>query len=1338
MFDCAKRRNGLNATALLLGAAAAALGFSVMAGWLFDVAWLRSALSFGVAMKANAALAMLLSGAALAVLARSEGRAAAAAAAALSLAVIAIGALTLSQDVGGRDLGIDQWLVPDTTGTARTAVPGRMSPPTAFSLILIGIALLTATRRTLGAARLPVLFAAGGTVVLVGGVALVGLMFERAAVIHFLSYARIAAYAAVGLVLLGGGVLALAIGEGRPAWALDRTTTGAFLAGILGMVFTAAISYQFTSQLQERAVDVDHSQSMIERLQKLRVDLAQFTLGTGRYLITRREEALSGREANKAAILDELSGLRRLAAGNALQLDHLERIAGLHQKRIAMSDKIIAKFRRRILAGDLPVPGEPSPLGAEYPALGVEVDRLVDAISEDEHGNLRRRQRESEAAARQAFLLLPLGTFVGLAILLLALFFLNAGAGERRRAQQALRQHAERLGAMAEIDRAIVAAKTPAAIAEAALTRLRRMLGVPRASLSLVDPGSDTAEWLVTVGPERSEIGAGVRYSVRHLGDIEQLRLGREQIVEVDSSFPQAQREALWASGVRWFVVVPMRVRDRLIGSLNFGGPFRNFSAEQIEMAGEIAAQLAIAVHQAQLDRQAREADSRYRLVFENVPVGITMTDADGRVVAGNAVAARMLGCETVGEAVRFLEDDPGRVFADPDARAEYLRLLREQGTIRNFEVELLRRDGGRFWVSMQGRLVPSGDGKRAQAVTIIDDITLRKAQERRIARLSRVKEMQSEIGSAMVRVRNRQWLLGEVCRIAVEKGGLRAAWVGWHDAEQRTIDPVASAGHLEGFLEGIRHSTDEATPDPPGVTVDVLRSGTSIVSNDLRGAARIRFREEALARGYRAAMHLPLNVAGRTEGVLVLLAAEAGFFDDDEKQLLDELAADVSFALESLQKSAQLDYLAYYDPVTGLPNRRLFTDRLARSLHARGGEKRLIAVALLDLERFRRVNETLGRSAGDALLREAGARLQRLNETVARVGPDVYGLVARGALRVDEISRSIEAKLTAAFAEPIRVGSEDLRLSCRAGVAIHPDDGADPDALLRNAEVALRRGKRLGERVTFYAPEMNARVAEALAIENRLRRAAEARQFVLHYQPKISLQDGALTGVEALIRWLDPKAGLVPPGKFIPVLEETGMIVEVGRWAVEQAFADLNAWQAAEVKVPRVAVNVSAIQLQRRDFIDGLIEEIRKGGDNPDRLELEITESLVMRSVEDSIRKLSILRGMGVTVAIDDFGTGYSSLSYLSRLPVDSLKIDRSFVAGAATDRESTAIVSTILAMARGLKLKVVAEGVETQEQANLLRLLKCDEAQGYYYSRPVPVDELGRFVQERTPKNS
>jgi len=724
---------------------------------------------------------------------------------------------------------------------------------------------------------------------------------------------------------------------------------------------------------------------------------------------------------------------------------------------------------------------------------------------------------------------------------------------------------------------------------------------------------------------------------------------------------------------------------------------------------------------------EARSADARYRLLFDNAPIGITLTGPDGSVLSANPAIARMLRHSTTEERLADLRGMTRDAYADPDARQAYINAIKlSGGNVKDFEVRLRRSDGQLFWASLTGRVVADPQGAGSLLVTMIDDISLRKEQEARIARLSRVKAMRSGINAAMMRTRERVALLDEACRIAVSEGGLLAAWVGWHDRDARLIVPVASAGNLDGMLDALARPLDYAPGEEVEISVRVLLGEGAVATQDLRSSPGVRNRKRALERGYRSAMHLPLVVEGRTEGVLVLYAGEVAFFDEEEQRLLEELASDISFALDSLRKSERLDYLAYYDALTGLPNRMLFRDRLSHSMQVRQGEPVLIAVVLIDLERFQRVNVTLGRDGGDELLREVGSCLQRASDTAARIGVNLYALALRGARSAGEVARTVESIVANCFGTSFEVKGQSLQIACRAGVALHPADGIDAEALLRNAETALDRGKRSGDRLVFYAAEMNARVADALATENKLRRALERREFVLHYQPKVCLADGRITGVEALIRWQDPDSGMVPPGRFIPILEETGLIEAVGRWVLAQALEDTQTWQARGLAAPRIAVNVSAVQLRSKHFDDIVIDAVTNSGDAPERLELEITESLLMHDVDHNIRKLVVLRGMGITIAMDDFGTGYSSLSYLARLPMDKVKIDRSFVMGIVDNTQSASIVSGIIALVHSLKMGVIAEGVETAEQAALLAKLGCDEAQGYYYSRPVPAGQL------------
>jgi diguanylate cyclase (GGDEF)-like protein len=403
--------------------------------------------------------------------------------------------------------------------------------------------------------------------------------------------------------------------------------------------------------------------------------------------------------------------------------------------------------------------------------------------------------------------------------------------------------------------------------------------------------------------------------------------------------------------------------------------------------------------------------------------------------------------------------------------------------------------------------------------------------------------------------------------------------------------------------------------------------------------------------------------------------------------------------------------------------------DRLNQQMRARSGEPTMVAVVVFDIERFGNINETLGRSGGDAMLKLVADRLEQTfdgKDRLAHIGGDDFGFFIRRIEDAADVAHVIENNVLDCFRLPFVVSGKELRLSVKLGIAMFPEDGQDGDTLFKNAEAALKKARDSGERYLFYAAEMNAKAAQALSLETRLRKAVEAQQFVLHYQPKINLTNGAICGLEALIRWQEPGAGLVAPGAFIPLLEETGLILEVGKWALMRALGQHREWTARGAPAPRIAVNVSAIQLQQKDFADVVVEALKQEGDNPDALELEVTESLLMKDVQECIRKLSILRGLGIHIAMDDFGTGYSSLSYIARLPITSVKIDRSFINSMASNAQDMSIVSTIITLAHSLNLRVVAEGVETADQSKLLKLLKCDEAQGYLYSKPLPPTEI------------
>ncbi len=611
-----------------------------------------------------------------------------------------------------------------------------------------------------------------------------------------------------------------------------------------------------------------------------------------------------------------------------------------------------------------------------------------------------------------------------------------------------------------------------------------------------------------------------------------------------------------------------------------------------------------------------------------------------------------------------------------------------------------------------------------------------RQEQQRHVARLNRIYAVLSGINSTIVRVQSRDELFREACRIAVSAGRFRMAWIGIVQTKEKRLGPVAWAGVGEDYIGLIPLSLDPGNPAHYGIAGKAVNERRAIVVHDMGTDPTVHRSAEAIERGFRALAVLPLVVAEATVGVLALYADTPGFFDvEDEMRLLLELAGDISFALDHLEKAERLNYLAYYDPLTGLANATLFRERLARFIEAADDAGHKLALGLVDVDRFKNINDSLGRPAGDELLKQIARRMSRHSKElseIARVAADHFTVVLPRVGREDNVARLTEQRLAETFGIPFVIGTSELRVSAKVGIAMFPEDGRDPETLFKNAEAALHKAKETSEPYLFYTHSLTARIADKLSMENQLRQAIENQEFVLYYQPKVDTQTRRIVGVEALIRWMSPDRGLVPPLEFIPLLEETGMILEVGEWSLRQAVRDYDHWLGQGLAAPRVAVNVSSIQLRRAGFVR-IVEDAIAQGAKPHGLDLEITESILMEEIAATIEKLKALRALGVSVAIDDFGTGYSSLGYLAKLPVQSLKIDRSFIITMLKEPDVTALVSTVISLGRSLRLTVVAEGVDSEEQANYLRLARCDEMQGYLISRPVPRDAVAEMLRPK-----
>jgi diguanylate cyclase (GGDEF)-like protein len=655
-------------------------------------------------------------------------------------------------------------------------------------------------------------------------------------------------------------------------------------------------------------------------------------------------------------------------------------------------------------------------------------------------------------------------------------------------------------------------------------------------------------------------------------------------------------------------------------------------------------------------------------------------------------------------------------------------------GSRQEVEYRLWRSDSSWLHVRQVMEPIPGKADSRGRLrwFNTLQDITQQVRAQARINRLNRVYAVLSGINGAIVRIRDRQQLLDAACRIAVEAAGFVMAWIGTVDRAAGLVRPEARAGEVGDFFDHAPLAILETSPGGRGLAGAAVRSKRPVISNDVNNDSQRLMRKELNERGIRSLALLPLIIDEEAVGVLAFYAGDVGFFDAEEMRLLEELAGDVAFALDHIDKTRRLEYVSYYDPLTGLPNRTLFHDRLKMQLQEAERKGETVALKILDVERFKTINDSLGRQAGDALLAEIAKRIELVRPEgswFARLGADQFAIVTPGMPGEQELALLTDQRLTKTFAAPFNIGAGELRIAARMGIALFPADAKDCDALLRNAEAALKKAKAKGERVLFYAEEMTARVAEKLSLENQLRRAVDRQEFVLHYQPKVDGRTSKIVGVEALIRWQSPELGLVAPMKFIPLLEETGLILEVGAWALSRAVRQHRAWQDAGVAAPRIAVNVSAIQLRQRDFVR-TVERAMAEGESLSSIDLEITESVVMEDIQATIAKLAAVRDLGIGIAVDDFGTGYSSLAYLARLPIQILKVDRSFVKSMDGDATAMNIIRTVVSLAHSLRLAVVAEGVETDRQVALLRELGCDQFQGYLFSKPVPAEGLAQLL--------
>ncbi|HWI15737.1 MAG TPA: EAL domain-containing protein [Burkholderiales bacterium] len=789
--------------------------------------------------------------------------------------------------------------------------------------------------------------------------------------------------------------------------------------------------------------------------------------------------------------------------------------------------------------------------------------------------------------------------------------------------------------------------------------------------------------------------------------------------------------------GARAGLVFPVSLRRETVAILEFfSDEVREPDTLFLENIANITAQLSRPIER----HYNAGSHAQLAAIVDSSEDAVISRDLEYRIVSWNPAAERLFGY-TADEATG---QDIG-ILIPPELRDEVGRnrqVLSQGQMLKTYDTVRIAKDGRRIPVSLTLSPIRDEAGRMTGNSLILRDISERRDAEQRIERLTRFYAALNETNEAIMRITERDALFERVCEIAVEKGQLALAWIGLVDWENASVRAAAAAGAEVSYVSGACERITAARLQGDSPTAAALRNNCAVIHNQAPPDAITPWREVSGQHGLRALAVIPLVQSGNAIGALCLYAREWDYFDPELVLLLRKMADNVSFALDNFVREAQrrraeqrVRHLAHHDVLTTLPNRSLLADRIEVALEQASRRGSQLALLFVDLDRFKLINDSLGHLVGDQALKIVAERLQRCvraSDTVGRHGGDEFLVVLPEIAHVEDAARVAE-KIVAEVTGPYFVGEHELATGASVGIAIFPDNATDMVELLRNADAAMYAAKQAGRNCyRFYSESMNARASERLQLEHDLRYAVERGELFLEYQPQIEMATGAVVAIEALARWSHPKLGIVPPDRFIALAEESGLILPIGEWVMREACRQRVAWSALPSAV-RMCINVSAIQFRQPDFPELMTDALRAHGLPPGSVELELTESVVMQGAQGVIAALSGLSAQGLTLAIDDFGAGYSSLSYLRHLPIQRLKIDRSFISDLATSDDAVAITRAILSMGHTLGLEVIAEGVETSAQAGLLRAAACDRVQGFLYCRPVSAAALEAWLGAR-----
>ncbi len=727
-----------------------------------------------------------------------------------------------------------------------------------------------------------------------------------------------------------------------------------------------------------------------------------------------------------------------------------------------------------------------------------------------------------------------------------------------------------------------------------------------------------------------------------------------------------------------------------------------------------------------QAETTMKASEERYRAMFENAAVGITRVDLNAVLVDVNQKFCDMLGYtrdELIGKAIKDV--------THPD---DYSKGVALRGQVTTGETQqaigekrFVRKDGAIIWARRTMSIARDSAGNPQYAISVVEDITeskyaeLRQTMEHAVTRLLSEADRSGGVVSKTIRI------IGEAFGCACG-----AYWSADKHEQVMACTEIWSEPSTEimEFADSNRQFRHPLSM-PGGLFMRAWNSGEPAWIDDITQDTGLRRAPLALKAGLHGALAFPVLSGKDILGVMEFFSRASRPPDESLLQSTRALGNQIGLFMARKEAEERIRHLAHYDELTGLANRNMFGERLNHALAQAQRNNKPLTILFIDLDRFKNINDTLGHEAGDYALKEVAQRLLgcvRASDTVGRLGGDEFVVLLEELMQPLHVA-AVAQKILDAVASPYMLDAQEFHLSASVGISSYPADGDSMQSLLKNADIAMYRAKEQGKNnYQYYSAQMNVHSLERLAMETDLRHALERKEFLLHYQPKIDIVNWRITGMEALVRWQHPTKGLIPPLQFIPLAEETGLIVPIGEWVLRAACTQNKAWQEQGLPPLRVAVNLSARQFVHENLLQDVSRVLGETALDPTALEIEITESMVMHDPVHAVKLLAGLKAMGIYLSIDDFGTGYSSLSCLKSFPIDSLKIDRSFVRDLPGDADDAAITEAIIAMAHSLRLNVIAEGVETEEQLRFLRDHGCNEIQGYYYSKPVPAHE---FVQ-------